>query len=471
MLKARSTVRLAPILVLLLAACACGKRDRRPSIIVINVDTLRADFLGSYGFRGDVSRNLDRLAEQSFRFTNCYSQAPWTKPSVATLFTSLHPEVHGLTDHEGAYWGDETRSFKSGVLGEEAWTLAEALRDEGFATAAFVANPWLNSAYGFSQGFEHYDQEGMLFRATLDDLAREALRWLDGRQRSAPFFLYLHPMDVHAPYDAPRADFNALRRSSDVRSAIKLEPDRIPDMRWSNLETRPKWAGDELRRTVEYWRARYASGVRAFDRRLGNFLEALEQRGLLDEVLLIVTSDHGEELYEHGGWSHGRSLYRHQLHVPLLVRLPGGRQGGSAPRLFFDQLDLMPTLLSMAGGEIGARAQGQDLSAVFAGRNPSREAQSFAGANQAGPGWHALTTAKYKLIVNVRDESEELFDLVSDPQEQRNLARREPAILKRMKDRLSIHLRDSAAAGRFDPRAEPISDEVRQRLEALGYLD
>ncbi len=139
-----------------LSACSTGQ-DLPPSFILINVDTLRADYLGCYGFEGDISPHIDALASESFRFDNSFVQSPWTKPSVASLFTSLYPQVHQLTNHEGRYWGDTTGQMKTGVLAEEAVTLAEALQSQGYETAAFVSNPWLVSTYGFAQGFDFYD--------------------------------------------------------------------------------------------------------------------------------------------------------------------------------------------------------------------------------------------------------------------------------------------------------------------------
>ena len=176
--------------------------------------------------------------------------------------------------------------------------------------------------------------------------------WFDGRDPARPYFLYLHFMDVHAPYSAPRRDFNLMRESPSVHSDESLQPWQMPDVRFRNIEFRPPWATDEMRREVTYWRARYASGVRATDRRIGELVQMLRQSGELEQSLLIFTSDHGEELFEHGDWSHGQNLFDHQLRVPLFIRNPQGLGGGTEVDTFIDLNDLMPTLLAAVGVDL-----------------------------------------------------------------------------------------------------------------------
>ena len=187
-----------------LAACGEG-RPEPPNLILVVADTLRADYLGFYGFDGDVSPILDRLAAESVVFENCFSQAPWTKPSAASLLTSLYPGTHGLTDHEGGYGSEEPRTS---VLPDSAVTLAEILGERGYRTGAFVANSFLARDYGFAQGFDVYDDYAAPAETPADEILVHAGRWLEHSDQDRPFFLYVHLMDVHWPYDAGQWDYD-----------------------------------------------------------------------------------------------------------------------------------------------------------------------------------------------------------------------------------------------------------------------
>jgi len=455
---------------LLVPSVACRPARPRPNIILILVDTLRADYLGAYGFRGAVSPHVDALAGESIVFRNCFTPAPWTKPAVASLFTSLYPQVHGLTNHEGKYWGDETPGLKTGVLSERAVTLAEGLREQGYRTAGFVSNPWVTTAYGFAQGFDFYHEKETGLTTTVDDLADDARSWIEALDSDEPYFLYLHFMDVHAPYNASHEDYRALQGSRDVYSGTRLGPNELPDLRWSNIEVRPDWATDEMRREVRYWRARYASGVRAFDRRLGKLLGWLRETGELERSLLVFTSDHGEELHEHGDWSHGQNLYDHQLHVPLMVRNPGGRGGGAEVHSFVELVDLMPTLLSLAGTVAPERAQGRDVSVLLEGGATEDPDVTFATATQRVPGLYSVRTPSHKLTYEIDTEQRSLFDIVRDGDEQRDIAARQPKIADELQDRLLTYIRDSVSGGTLEAETAEIPPELKERLEALGYL-
>jgi len=456
---------------MLLPAAACRpSADRAPNIILVMVDTLRADYLGAYGFEGEVSPNLDRLAAESVVFRSCFSQSPWTKPAVASLFTSLYPQVHGLTNHEGEFWGDVSAETTTGVLSGRATTLAESLHAGGYETAAFVSNPWVGAEYGFGQGFDLYNDEFQNWITSVVDITAAARNWLASRKSTSPYFLYLHFMDVHAPYYAPYKDYSLLRRSPSVASDRVLRPDEMPDARFHNIEVRSKWATDEIRAEVAYWRTRYASGVRAFDRTLGEFVEHLRQSGELDQSLFVFTSDHGEELFEHRSWSHGQNLYDHQLHVPLIVRKPQGEDGGLESESLVELVDLMPTLLREVGVDAPLGMQGRDVSAALSGRRDQSPGITFATATQKRPGLYSARTANYKLIADIGSTWERLYDLRDDPAELQNVASLEAGIAADLHERLLTHIRESVAGGILESESKTLSPEEQERLKALGYL-
>jgi arylsulfatase A-like enzyme len=452
---------------LLSAGCRPAKR-RPPNIILAMIDTLRADYLGAYGFEGAISPNLDRLASEAVVYENCIAQSPWTKPSVASMITSLYPQVHGLTNHEGKYWGDQSPGRRTGILPDQAQTLAEGLSAAGYVTGGFVSNPWVTRAYGFAQGFDHYDESGTVAWDRADRLIGAAREWIESLPEDRPFFVYLHFMDVHAPYGGPKSDYDALIDSASLGMGRRLRRAQAPDKLWRNIEHRPTWATDEMRLNEKYWRARYASGVRSMDRRLAELFEFLGESPTLEQSVVVVTSDHGEELFDNFGWSHGQNLYEHQLRVPLLIRRPGAEGGGSRVTGIVELLDLMPTLLELGGAEPVALAQGRALIATDAGAN---ERVAFATATQRAPGLFAVRTARYKLHHDIETGQSQLFDLERDPGERNDVAESEPAIVETLLGRLQAHLSESLAGGTLDAESAEMPEDLQERLKALGYLN
>lgn len=447
-------------------ACATDWPEH-PNLVLLVVDTLRADHLGSYGYPAPITPNLDRFAAESIQFDHCFSQAPWTKPAMASLFTSLYAHVHGQTNHEGKYWGGDSPEMRTGVLPDSAVTLAELLREHGYRTAGFVANPWLAARYGFAQGFDHFDDGEALRFPVATVLIDRAQSWLEGIGASEPYFLFLHFMDVHAPYDATQEDYELMRVDGERR---RLSEDEVPYNRWQNIEVRPEWAGDDTRHEVDYWRARYASGVRAFDRRLSTFLDRLREEGQLDRSYVILTSDHGEELFEHGDWSHGQNLHDHQLHVPLLIRQPGGRQQGTRVGDLTELVDVMPTILALAGIEVPPSLQGRALLPLGRG-SETEPAVAYATATQNRPGLHAVRTHRHKLVLDLDSNAGMLFDLAADPAELQDVTALSWGTANRLRERLLDHIATSLEAGSFEAETNVLPDKVQERLKALGYLN
>ena len=443
-----------------------------PNLVLVVVDTLRADALGCYGFAGESSPQIDALAREAVLFENCISQAPWTKPAAASLLTSLYPDTHGLTDHAGRYGGGSSER-RTEVLPEEALTLAEVLRAKGYRTAAFVANTWMGKEYGFAQGFELYDDYAARLDTHADEVLRNAKRWLEHSASERPFFLYLHFMDVHAPYDAQRPDHDALLAAAGSVERT-LSDQEVPYNRWQNIEVRPEWATDPMRHELSYWRTRYAAGVRAFDRRLSSFIHHLRRTGALASSVLALTSDHGEHLFEHGDWSHGQNLYEHQLRVPLVVRLPGGRFAGRRVSEVVELVDVMPTLLSLLDVVPPRELQGRSLVDLLDGSRAPDEGESrlgFATAVQRRPGRYAVRSATHKLIHDVVSGETTLFDLRSDPGEQHDISASAPDVARQLSNALEAHLEELTARGPLESIQATLSDEDRRRLEALGYTE
>lgn len=470
--RSRSIFLAATLSMFLYGGCGNGEVGA-PNFIVISVDALRFDSLGFNGFPGEVSPNIDRLASQSLVFRNCFVQAPWTKPSVASLFTSLYPQVHRLTNHEGEFWGGSAQELKTGVLTEEAVTWAEALRANGYATAAFVSNPWIVRPYGFAQGFDFYDDHIVGLAIPANRLTENARAWIATRAKDTPFFVYLHLMDVHAPYAyySPRSDFDVLHDEKILGADRTLSDSDVPYARWQNIEKRPDWATDEMRHTLNYWRARYASGVRSMDRRLRPFFEFLETRGLFENSYLILTSDHGEEFFEHGDWSHGQNLFDHQLRVPLLIRPPGGLEKSRDVTDVVESIDLMPTTLALAGAEPGTTVQGRNIAGLLAEEDNTPERSSFATATQPNPFLYSVRTRNHHLVFDVRTENSLLFDLRTDPWEQTDVSEVQADTAEKLRNRILEHVRESTAGGTLQNLPAELPAGLLEQLKSLGYVN
>ncbi len=459
---------------LLLIGARCAPFAHTPSFIVILVDTLRVDYLGCYGFKGPVSPNIDALARESYIFRNCYSSAPWTKPSVASLFTSLNPMEHGVTNHEGKMWGSEEPDLEKGVLRLDANTMAERLKARGYATAAFVANPWMTWQYGFDQGFDVYSSIASVVDPPADRVTLEAKRWLESAGAKEPYFLYLHLLDVHGPYNASDSVYSLVRESPSVQTNEVLS-----DAEWDAIlpsTMQALWAKDttgvrlpETRR-LDTWRGRYAAEVRDLDNRLGPFLSMLKERGYLDHTYLILIADHGEALHDHGNWDHGYTLYEDQIHVPLLIRPPGGLKASKDIQNIVGLVDILPTLIAESGGK-AENVEGKDLSPLLAGKTTGGSGLVFSGATRTNPLMYAVRGGNYKLIVNGQLSRHALFDIAHDPGENTNIAPQVPQVVAQFRTYMDEVVETARSQPLFEADAPQLSPERRELLRSLGYAN
>lgn len=446
-------------------SCTRAPKPITPPVVMIMIDTLRADYLGAYGFQGDISPNIDGLARQGVVFERCFSQSPWTKPSVATLLTGLYPSVHKVYTEEGKFHGRAIEGRATDALSKDATTLAEVLASRGYTNAAFVANPWIRAAHGFDQGFSRFDTEGADNDQLATVLVDRAKRWLDERQPGEPFFLYVHLMDVHAPYDAPQEDFEAVRRSPSLGSSQPLQGEllaRIPP--YMKL---PAWTKTEEGKDVLGWRGHYAAGVRFTDRAIGDLLAHLRLLGVFDSSLVIVTSDHGEELNDHGRWDHGYRVYDHQIHVPLVVRYPQGAAAGTRVKSVSRLVDVMPTVLATVGAPIPSLLQGSDLTPLLRGEDEQRI--SVTEAVKWAPDLRAVRSTTHKLVYTPL--ASQLFDFTKDPRELSDVSAEQSATAARLKQQLDAYATTNRAHPGLTATQAEVPEDVQERLRSLGYME
>lgn len=452
-----------------------GASGPRPNIIFILVDTLRADRLGCYGHPGQLSPMMDELAREGVLFERTIATSPWTLPSVASYFCGYYPTVHKVTSYREAL---ETARGAAGAVryfGDEFTTLAELLQANGYATAGFSANPFITQKFGFARGFEHFDASFAANETHGNVVNEAALKWLEQRDRSKPFFMYLHYMDVHDPYKAGDKYVEPLV------AVVEKMPNKTPlaeaEMKRhrnyfnkSAVAYRGVPRHVRLFRYVDYWRARYDAGIPQVDQYLDELRARLQAVELWDDAYVILTADHGESLGEHELWAHGLSAHQDQLHAPLILRwpeqLPAGRRLPQTVRLF----DIMPTLLAQLRIDVPEGLQAKSLLGVIAGEEALPLA-AFAEAVKKRPGEKALVLGKWKLLAYTDEDRYELYDLDADPAEQHDLAAQHPkrlAELRRLLER-QIEENDALGAGVQVQEAAMTQAEL-ERLRALGYV-
>lgn len=444
----------------------------KPNIIMIMVDTLRADYLGCYGFQGAISPNIDAFANESLLFSQCLVQASWTKPSVATLFTGLYPESHRVFMLDRGVLKKQANVFRMDTMPQEAVTLTEVLKLEGYQTLGFVSNP-LVFGIGYGQGFDVYEERGIGNGFDASGILSRAKKLVQERDPQKPLFLYLHYMDVHAPYRGTEEDAALLEDSPSLGPRRMLTPKERRTIhmaiRRSNLKKDPA-----VRKQLVKWRAAYAAGVHRFDKAMPDLFNFLKESDLFDTSVIIFLSDHGEELCEHGAWEHGDRVYAEQIHVPLIVRMPGGKFAGTKVDGTVGVVDLMPTLMDYIGAKkTPPGMQGRNFSRVLRDGKSHAFKYSFAAANSDRLlkfNESCIQSSTHKLIWDLSTDKKRLFDLEKDPQEQVDISAFEPKITATLSKELQSHKRRVEAYRPFENKAEPVPADVAEKIKSLGYM-
>src|SRR5262245_22460501 len=414
-----------------LAGCRAGtSRDSsrdRPNVLLVTIDTLRADHVGCYGYTNATTPTMDGLAKRGVRFETAVAHAPLTGPSHASILTGLIPLSHGFRNNSGF------------ILAPEVKTVAQDFRNGGYHTAGFVSGFPLDRRFGFDRGFETYDDhlpKGNDRRRTpyverfADATTDAVLRWLAtasprGAQPSTPWFLWVHYYDPHAPYEPPVADL----------------ADR-------------------------YRRSPYDGEIAFVDRQLGRLLQALDAGGETSRTIMLVTADHGESLGEHGEGTHGIFLYDATLRVPWIMAGPQIAAGRVSPTIA-RSIDVLPTLLDYAGLPQRSDVDGRSLRRAADGE-PMSDAPAYAESlySELELGWaplHAWRTAGFKFI---KAPHPELYDLQTDPSEKSNRAGEQATRVSDLSSQLEVALQHPTPS----TPAQSVDSETADRLRALGYV-
>jgi arylsulfatase A-like enzyme len=467
-----------------------GRDAGAVDVVLVIVDTERADVTSTYGHERLTTPFLSSLARRGVRFTHAYSTGPWTVPSMYSIFTGLYASQHGMTS--GAVQGFQVQGQK--VLPDEAVTLTERLHEAGYATFGVCTNYHVSRRFGFGQGFDHFVGEDFAF-LPFPNLAVESL--LDRIHGSGRYFLWLHYLDPHHPY-IPRSPWFERWNDSGLRSygeltleatldryhALRQVPPGEPVLRSDvalvdkmvkmlglhpflmlrhlgemGVAPRPSW--------VRFLRAAYESEVRNVDEAME---EALGRLGIDDGTLVIVTADHGEEIYDHGSLGHrsNRSLHEELIHVPLVVLLPGREHAGEVIDDPVSLVDLYPTLLDLLGLPVPGDLPGRSLVPLIeAGQWPPGPVFSEVWDERRRTSCVIRYPWKYVRIPTM--DGDALYNLEEDPGERVDLLASEPAIASDLESELIRW--SSTLEPRWDAvEALPLSPEEVKRLKLLGYI-
>jgi len=423
------------------------RRGERPSILLITLDTTRADRLACYNPGLRVAPSLDRLAESAVIFTRAFATSSWTLPSHGSLFTGKFPSSHGArfdpngpirlssAIHDKPMW----QKFRVQPLSPRERTLARILKERGYATGAVVGGPWLKKPFGLHHGFDHYDDSRIfaLNGRPASDVTASALRWLSN-MRGRSFFLFLNYFDPHGPYKTP----------------CGFASGPLPDGKTPSGSI-----------SVPEARTLYDAEISCMDRSVGNLLDGLRAAGLYDRTWIIVTADHGELLGEHHFFGHGQSLWQEELRIPLLLKYPRGEVPPAREDTAVQLNDVFAMILHRLGLPLPATVQ--------AGVPPRIGHPIVAEVNplpDLAPGgqWRALLEGDWKYLWNSRGNNG-LFDLRNDPIEARNLLGARPdqagAMARRLDGYFALLPRPGRVGG--EKRIDP---ETEKALKSLGYL-
>jgi arylsulfatase A-like enzyme len=464
---------LASVCVVATVACGSGPPPvpgPGPNVILISLDTVRRDAVGVYHETDGPSPtpNIDLFAAGCVRFDDVWAPTPFTLPSHMTIFTGLHPEVHGVDK-------------RTQVLDPGIPTVAELAAARGYATLGLVSNIWMKGAFGFDRGFDHYETIpfGLTYAARINHRLFELLDGSDLEDR--PLFLFLHYIDAHSDYQKGGSNTLPYYSSPELLAELGVSPESTafcdPDgncgtafLTAANSSGRPI---DEA--TIRMLHELYLAGVRALDAEIGKLLQGLGDRGLLENSLVIITSDHGEEFREHGRFVHAQPFVE-SLAVPLLVRFPGGAHGGRVVSRPVELADLMPSMLVAMGAEPPAYLPSHDLLSGVEAQGESRPV-SILGRDKNRRRRFSLRSAEYTLVVDLATGDKALFDRTADPGETIDIAGEHPDVVADLEARLRETLaRDRELSARLrDPdaqdRVDTLTEEEQQLLRAIGYLD
>ena len=430
--------------------------NARPVVVVV-ADTLRADHLGLYGYTRPTSPNLDTWASEGRVYEHAFSTAPWTLPSFGSLFTGYWPMRHraGVLQDENWFGRSLPNRLTSAVP-----TLAEILRDHGFSTGAVMNNPYLDSSFGIARGFDVYDHAPGDNRDVrrADIMVETGLELID-RWGDRPFFLLLHLFDPHMDYDPPEAVRGTF--SAPYKTQLSLPVSELAEIRRGELELS---AAD-----IEFVRSAYDEEILFVDQQIAELRRGLAARGLLDRALVVLTSDHGEELFDHNGFEHGHAMWQELVNIPFVVWGPEIQPGREMAPVSL--VDVLPTVLEWVGVEATKDLDGISLLPNLLDQETIDDRTLLIESPLYGRPHTSVLHWPFKMIVDGDDMPMSIVNLEHDPLETKNILASHAVVGETMAAALHELRRAAARAIALAPdEAATPSGEILERLKSLGYV-
>ncbi len=423
------------------------------NVIIVGIDTLRADRVHAFGYQRETTPNLDKLATNGYVFTNAVSASSWTVPSFMSIMTSVYPSVHKVVNKFSTFNAKEKKISNLKELSPQITTLAEAMRKAGYATGGFTGDAGVSGQFGYKEGFDVYTDEKAF--GGLSNSEGHALGWLDSLQKDKKFLMFFHGYDLHGQFDIP-IDLQRFVPSGYRGSHTGLHDDEAA-LREAQLHGPLSYNDAD----VEFWNGLYDSKIRAADEQLGHFLAELEKRDVLKNTVIIVLSDHGEEWFEHGGIDHGHTLYDELVHVPLVIHVPGGGTASIPGQI--STMDVAPTIFDILGiipdDAFRKQAYGQSLVPYFSGKKDGRDVFLETDYRDAIHKRAVRSADGWKYIRNMVNGEEELYDLNADPAEKQNLISSRQKKADDLKAKLFAHITNDLhadPAARFEVGCLPV---------------
>jgi arylsulfatase len=408
----------------------------RPNVVVIVVDTLRADRLPFYEHSRDTAPFLSSLAERALVFDAAWATSSWTAPSTASIFTGLHPNEHGVRMglRAGQQHAEQEQSYTLNTIPEELETLPTLMRALGYRTYGATANPNIDARLGFERGFDRFAPFRPSVGKSAEGVVEAVLEWRDELADGGPFFLYLHFADPHGPY----------RRHA----------------RWMASDApRPSNPLDDI--------DAYDSEIRYTDEHIRMLFDEL---GLGEDTLVVMTADHGQEFLDHGHRGHGWQLYSELTRVPLFIHYPADPRLRGRHAANVSNLDILATLADLLDADPGRRPPGRSLLATEEGERAAHSMRTrHADASVAR--LFSVVVGRFKLIVHDPPGTRELYDLAADPGERENLSGQRPELDARLLALIEAQRMHAQQSGRTSTTTLTLDPALRQALEALGYVE
>jgi len=419
----------------------------KPNIVIILIDTLRNDHLGAYGYKKNTSPSIDKMAREGVLFNNCFAQSPSTKASIASIFTSKYPSQHNVILNRDA-------------LDESFVTIAEALKDKGYKTAGFVTNNnRINSHFNYDQGFEEWSEfkNEPINKMTAKKITDTAIPWLE-KNSEKPFFLYLHYYDPHTPYQAPEPYKNFFDKTYKG------------NVNGSNTDLKNIKFFKENPKELEHLISLYDSEIRYVDSEIKKFFDKLKELNIMDESLIILTSDHGEGFLEHDNFFHSYGVYSELINVPLIIRYPKIFKANQKSNIYVQHIDFFPFLMDVL---------------AFKSKKGVFEGKSFLSLRQTnnailsehlrkGKSWgfpqRGLIYKGWKLIKDIFSDHVELFDIRKSSDDINDVSKQKPKITSALKKKLSRMEKKLAKTMVRSPKVK-LNRQMKERLKSLGYIN